>query len=513
MSFGTYKVYEKQEIVKLAIKAILKEDLESFKSYLNSIKEDLNKYPVYREANSNSSSRVIIALNTASLLEYAPKIYLSDEFGYVEGYCSFVDYFLVNAISTLGKKETNDIFEYILSLEDIDYCKLTKTIDNLIEKSKFKLLKRILLKHDKLDYRLTDYSTSAHARDKDDCIEFSVLESIMLGMPGYNNGFGIKHYPIDKILCKLLKKEKDIKAFYLINNLLSQYPDSLYGCYETLEVLISYLSNGYKSCTNSLSLESIMQILIDGNQKYGNKIYCYSYIRLDKLLSKINSSEKWDYYFKDFIQLIPNTKIYKKTFLTFYQEKMYNYLESFINIYDKDWFLNEIRENYKGTIYVNYIKYMLEYKNDYSELIYAYNDYFNENIDRYNKLSMNLLYNLMSDYLIDLYKKEKYELIKNFFNFNSVEIRFIEYYLKYLISKNDIDGIKFVLSGDKPVESIENKESLERLIVFARDSIKDKRIEKYLIKILNPSIIHNIQRTFFEIKNKKENFIKISNWN
>lgn len=512
MSFDTYKVYEKQETVKLALKAILKEDLESFKSHLNSIKEDLNKYPVYREANNNSSSRIIVALDTTSLLEYAPKVYLSDEFGYVEGYCSFVDYFLVNAISTLGQRETNDVFEYILSLDDIDYCKLTKTIDNLIEKSKFELLKRILLKHDKLDYRLTDYSTSAHVRDKDDCVEFSVLESVMLSIPGYNKGFGVKQIPIDKILCKLVHKEKDIKAFNLINKLLMQYPDSLYGCYETLGVLISYLSNDYENHKDCLSLESIIQILIDGNRESGNKIYHYSSIRLDKLLSNINPTKKWDSYFEDFIQLVPNDKIYKKTFLSFYQNKMYDYLESFINIYDKDWFLNEIRENYKGTIYIKYIKYMLEYKNDFSELIYAYNDYFNENIDKYDKLSMNILHNLISDYLIGLYKKEMYESIKDFFNFNSVEIKFIECYLKYLISKNDIEGIKFVLSSDRPIESTEDKKSLERLLVFARDSIKDNKIEKYLIKILKPSIIHNIQNTFFEIKTKKENFLEVSNW-
>lgn len=517
MSFDSYKVYEKQEIVKLAVKAIIEEDLELFKFHLSSIKEDLNKYPVYKEVTHSSVARIIIGFNTASLMEHGPRIYLGDEFGYVKGYCSFMDYFLVNVVYTLEARDTNDIFEYLLSLEGIDYAKLVNTIDSLIKESKFGLLKRILSKHDKLDYRLTDYSTSANIRDRDDCVELSVLESIMLQTPGYNKGFGVKYIPIDRILSKLIQKENDHKASCLANKLLLQYPNSLYGCYDTLEVLISFLSKDYLDYEDYLLVESIIKILIEGNVKDGNKIYRYSYKKLDKLLSKIKSSKKWDKYFESFIQLIPNDKLYRETFCEFYNNKTYNYLELFINIYDKELFLNEIRKNDRCNTYSMYINYMIKHKNDYSELIYAYNNYFNENADDYDKLSADKLHNLISDYLIDLYKEGKYKSIKDFFESNNLQIRFIEYYLKYLVSKNDIYGIKFILSSNNSIITKEDEQVVNHLIVFARDKIKDKKIENYLLKIFTPSIINTMSNSFKNTllkikKNKNEKDLNFKKW-
>lgn len=508
MSFDSYKVYEKQEIVKLAVKAVQEEDLELFKSHLNSIKEDLNKYPVYKEIKHSSIAKIIIGLNTVPLLEYGPRIYLSDEFGYVKGYCSFMDYFLVNAVDTLDTRDTNNIIEYLLSLEDIDYSKLANTINSLIKKSKFALLKRILVKHDKLDYRLTDYSASAHIKDRDDCVELSVLETIMLNQPGYKKGFGVKYIPIDRILSKLIRKEKDHEAFCLANKLLLQYSDCLYNYQDTLKVLISFLSNDDLSPEDYLLVESIMKFLIKGYERYESQIYRYSYKRLDELLSNIKPSKKWDEYFKDFIQLIPNDMLYRRTFRVFYESKMYDYLEQFINIYDKEWFLSEIRKNDRYNTYAMYIDYMIKHKNDFEELIYAYNNYFNESTDNYDKLSVNKLNNLISDYLIDLYKEERYESIKDFFNSNNIQVRFFEDYLKHLILQRDIHGIKFVLPNNKYIITNEDKITISRLIDFTVDKTDNKEINRYLVKISTPSIVDTlsskIKNTLSEIKKNKD---------
>ena len=207
----------------------------------------------------------------------------------------------------------------------------------------------------------------------------------------------------------------------------------------------------------------------------------YSYLK------KIRNQKTWSIYFSKLTSILPNDHLYGATIRIYSIREQYNLLDELLGIYDEEYLISQLRLYSNKHVYREYVKYMVNCKNDLSEFYFAYNRYTGGRTSPLS-ISGSELECILNSYLINLYEKKDYTKIKIIIDSYNIYACFMESFLKLLIKSNDLFGLKYILKSHNSLVVTRDFNMITELISFAKEINVDKDIVKYLNSVSKVSV-------------------------